>query len=204
MSIEFQFHPQQPQIASRKKKLSLTKRCPECGHEFTRSKKRWVTCSGRDVKANMCPRCDIPLFYRKVRGSTVAVLMEDKIATDRIIAITNQHLSEVSDFQFDLGESTARERKFAYDLIPWARRFLEGAEIDIGMTTEEFLTGWLTWVLEQDWWYDNFRSLLMLTGQKQRLAWDYWEHIARIRGVESPKAARTQARLKELITEFET
>lgn len=144
-------------------------------------------------------------------------MTKDKVLVDYIIRKLNLHLQNIanngyghngngngngSEFKFDLGEATARERKFAYDLIDWAKNFLNGAEADLGMTPQGFVWGMVNYILSDDcddgWWAANMQSLLQIYNKKNRIAWSYWEKEARLRGVETPRSAATKARLKVL------
>lgn len=178
--------------------------CPECEERFCRTRRGWVNLLGEDVKANICPRCDVPLFYKRVNGHVDAVLMEDKVLVDLVVARINQNLCELSDFKFDLGEATNRERKFAYDLIPWIINFLNGAEADLGMSVHEFFLGFIDNLIKDDWWGMHLDSLLKISNCKSSLVWEYWEKEARLRGVETPRSAITKRRLRQLAAKMES
>lgn len=177
------------------------KRCPHCRYRFDRSPRRFIEWA--DCKANICPDCSRPLFYRRVGGKVVEVVpLEDKLLVDDILSIFNDHLTKISGEVFDFGEATSRERKLAYDMIGWANSFLNDAQVDLGMTTHEFLRGFLEFILADEWWGIHMTSLLMVSNSKQRLAWEYFEHEARQRGIETPYAARVAKKLKELVNSF--
>ncbi len=189
----------QPQIIQRTPKKKL-KKCPDCECEFSRCKKAWSR--EFQVETKICPLCGLPIFYRKINSQSVAIPFEDKALVDSIVGKINANLRRLSGF--NLNESTAKERKFAYSMISWAMSFLDGAEADIGMTTHEFIEGLIDFVLADDWWGEHLTSLLMISNTRQRLAWDYWESEARKRNVDTPRAARTRKRLQELIKEMPT
>jgi hypothetical protein len=190
----------QPQIINPTPKKSL-KVCPECDYNFGRAKTIWSSDFHKDVK--VCPRCFVPIFYRKLNSGskTKVVLYEDKVLVDQIIAKVNQNLRKLSGFYFD--EATVRERKFAWDLLEWAPQFLDGCENDLGLTCNEFLLGLIDHILANDWWSMHLTSLLMISNQKQHLAWDFWESEARKRRVETPRAAATKKRINELARSLE-
>ncbi len=205
LSSDFEFLNRPRNLNGKTKRLRkkpTLKICPECDKRFTRTKKEWVRVLDVEVKANICPRCQASLFYRRDKGGVTAVLMEDKVLVDQIVSKINQNLRERSDFKVNLGEATSRERKFAYSLISHAIDFLEGAEADIGMNIHQFLLGFVGFLLEDDWWGMHLNSLLMIQNQKHRLLWEYWEMEARLRHVETPRSAKTKKRLSELALEL--
>jgi hypothetical protein len=184
----------QPQIINTTPKRA-PKICPECEYKFARAKKVWSSTYQKDVQA--CPRCFVPIFYRKLnKRKTKVVLYEDKALVDQIIAKVNQNLRKNTGFYFD--ESTAKERMFAWRLVDWAPEFLDGCENDLGLTCSEFLLGMIDFILADDWWGLHLDSLLMISNQKQHFAWSFWESEARKRHVETPRAAATRKRIKEL------
>jgi hypothetical protein len=112
-----------------------------------------------------------------------------------------EHKSLNSDFVFEAA-ATVRERKFTWDLLSWARDFLNGAEADIGMTVHDFLLGFFNYLFRDPWWGDNFSSILMIKNTKQDLAWKYWESEARKRGVDTPRSSRVHNKLQALLAEM--
>lgn len=190
---------QQQRRRSRKPKV-----CPDCGQKFQQAPRKYVDWAMQ--WANHCPHCNAAIHYRKKNGKIVdVVLLEDKVAVDDMIALLKRHLSDRTEFEFDPTQATGRERKFAYDLIGWAVEFMNSAGYDLGMTVHQFLLEWLRFILEDEenwWWGVNLRSILQLQNQKDVLAQDFYEKLARQRGVETPRSAKTKTKLKELIAEF--
>lgn len=175
--------------------------CPECEVTFSRTKRKRVRILGVEgVHANICPKCDIELFYKRANGHVDVLLMEDKILVDLIVEKINRNLQELSNFKMELGEATSRERKFAYALIPWTIDFLNGAEIDLGLSVHVFLLGFFDDLLEDGWWKLHLESLLQISNMKSRLIKKYWEKTARDRGISTSRsvaAAEIRERLDE-------
>lgn len=177
-----------------------SKTCPDCKLSFEKAPKVWVERFNK--KVNTCPYCSIPIFYRKEGRRTTVILYDDKYCAEMLIKIKNDNMSQVTGMNWDDGAATGREWKFAYEMIDWGRRFLEGAEFDLGWSVYEFLENWLRWVIKNDWWKEKLDSLVILRNARQALANDYYQEIARQRGITLAREARVQKRLQQLAQQF--
>lgn len=164
--------------------MSSPKVCPHCSLEFSRSTKKDHPDFG---KVNHCPHCSQPIFYRKQKSKVIEVVpYKYKYLVDWIIARLNQHWSEISGFAYDLAEATAKERKFAYDLVEFIDKFLVGAYRDVGDDLVSFIKGFMEFILSRDWWRTNLKSLCMLKNKRSSLVHEYYEKQAHAHGVETP------------------
>lgn len=133
--------------------------CPKCTHEFARAK--------RKDKVPHCPSCDVAMYYPtgKLKGKTL--LYEDKEDVDYAI-------KRVCEAHEDFGtHGPNAERHFAYDMLFRCKVYLErrGQIMDY----HKFFRGLIDYILEQKWWKDNLKSLIMLKNRIANFAKEFYD-----------------------------
>lgn len=188
----------------KKKSSQVKKVCPSCKFKFENAKKDYVPRFECDCR--LCPNCLTPIFYHKEKGQTTVILYEDKFCVDNLVNIFQEMRTEETGFDFTLGKDTPRERKFGYELIEWARKFMNGAEYDIGYNVHEFLEQWVRWCYSKErdeLWLRKTTSLCALRNHRERLAFAYYEAVARERGIITREHDRLKRTLEAAKLQFD-
>lgn len=178
---------------------SHEKVCPFCETTFVRASRVKV----EGTTGNECPGCGKILYYRQVNSHKEAIPIEDKLAMDRIFGLI------AAQNGFD-AESSAREKKFAYDLIDKVKRFLGSEPLDVGLTPQEFAESMIDFVLSNpdmanQWFGWDFRlpSLLYIANHKTRLMRHYHDYLVRENQVYEPKEQQLKSKLDILKEQFD-
>lgn len=172
---------------------TMPNKCPYCSIQFSRAITKEHPSFG---KVKHCPHCHEPVFYRNHRGKKVVVPYLYKDLVDWIIARFNQHLSSMHEFDFELGEATAKERAFAYDLVDFIARFIGQSYLDIGLNLAAFVKKFVDYVLSLEWWSVNLKSLCQLKNRRNRLVAEFYESQAASLDVDTPYRDRVVKQLE--------
>jgi len=142
----------------------MMRKCPKCNFTFSRAK---VV-----NKIRHCPTCNTPLYYK----GQETILLDDKLAVDEALQMVSTCIEKREGVKpFPDASDTARERKFAYDILERCKVFLQKNDAPIGV--REFFIGLFKFILDNSWWYEHIKSILQLKNSISKLAMEYYSII---------------------------
>lgn len=138
--------------------------CPKCHFTFNKARVQH--------KTRHCPTCGAPLFYQ----GKDTILLADKLAVDEVMAKVS-HCIEIREgvIPFPDAKDTARERKFAYDILARCKVFLERNKALI--EPHKFFVGLFEFILNNPWWEEHIKSILQLKNAISKLAVEYYSEL---------------------------
>lgn len=140
------------------------KTCPNCHIEFHQRKKE------------CCPKCGVKIVWAcgKMR------LAEDKQTVDDILKKIRIHIEKRDGITIPFEPSAeSRDRVIAYEYVDRTYKFLAAQKEKISITPRDFLLGLIDFILENKWYADHLKNVMMLYNRISDLAKDYYKKIKR-------------------------
>ncbi len=144
------------------------KNCPYCQYLFKRARVQ--------NNSRYCPACNKKFHY--VNGEVITTREYEKYLTDKqcaddLVALLVDRIKESSGIELDIHDLIA-EKKFAYQLLERAKKFIDAQPDNFNVTPQEFIQEVIATMLKDNYW-SSVTSLLFLTNYISQFAIKIWK-----------------------------